>query len=348
MATTNPGVQNPHCTPPASTIACWTSVSTSPPSAASPGSPPAGARPSTVVMAQPTAASASSRQAHTSTPSTSTEHDPHSPCSQAFLAPGSPSRSRRTCSRLSPARAPSTRRAVPLTTSSYGVPGPGPSPFAATRHAARLHARSSARRAIDLDGVAPVGRGRPVVVDRPGRGGHAAPEPLDHRRVRRRVALPVEPGRHPHLGVVVADGRRPGGPERARHPAALAVDHQGAARHRDDHGVAHADLEELPGPADQRHPHGHHQLVGPPGGLLGSDEEVAHRQRAAARRPPTPARRWRRVRRAPAACRPRASRSRGCRRRCRRCGSAGCRPSGRPGPAPAAGPPARARACRCR
>ena len=118
MATTNPGVQNPHCTPPASTIACCTSVSTSPARAASPGSPPAGARPSTVVTAQPTAASASSRQAHTSTPSTSTEHEPHSPCSQAFLAPGRPSRSRRTCSRLSPAWAPSTGRATPLTTSS--------------------------------------------------------------------------------------------------------------------------------------------------------------------------------------------------------------------------------------
>ena len=63
-------------------------------------------RPSTVVTAQPAAASASSRQAHTSTPSTSTEHEPHSPCSQAFLAPGRPSRSRRTWSRLSPAWRP--------------------------------------------------------------------------------------------------------------------------------------------------------------------------------------------------------------------------------------------------
>ena len=117
MATTNPGVQKPHWTPPASIIACWTSVRTAPVSAASPGSAPTGVSPSTVVISQPTAPSASSRHAHTSTPSTSTEHEPHSPCSQAFLAPGSPSRSRSTCNRLSVGRVPSTVWALPLTVS---------------------------------------------------------------------------------------------------------------------------------------------------------------------------------------------------------------------------------------
>ena len=45
-------------------------------------------RPSTVTMSAPTAPAASTMQEHTSLPSMRTEHDPHSPCSQAFFDPG--------------------------------------------------------------------------------------------------------------------------------------------------------------------------------------------------------------------------------------------------------------------
>ena len=49
-------------------------------------------RPSTTSC--PSACAASTRHAHTSTPSSSTEHDPHSPCSHAFFEPGTSSFSR--------------------------------------------------------------------------------------------------------------------------------------------------------------------------------------------------------------------------------------------------------------
>ena len=81
----SPGVQNPHCTAPVSTNACCTSLG-------APGS----ASPSTVTIGWPTALAASTRHEHTSSPSTSTLHDPHSPCSHAPLAANSPSRSRST------------------------------------------------------------------------------------------------------------------------------------------------------------------------------------------------------------------------------------------------------------
>ena len=52
--------------------------------------------PSTVTTSLSAALAPSTRQAQTSVPSSSTEHEPHSPCSHAFFAPGRPSRSRRT------------------------------------------------------------------------------------------------------------------------------------------------------------------------------------------------------------------------------------------------------------
>ena len=75
---------------------------------------------------------------------------------------------------------------------------------------------------------------------------------------------------------------------------------------------------------------------GPESGPLRSGEEVGHGHRPAARGDASSTV-------APSATStgsvsPRASRSRGCRRSCRCCGSAGCRRSGPPGPAPAAGP----------
>ena len=77
MATTRPGVQKPHCTAPASTNASCTRCRRSP-----------SASPSTVVTSWPSACAASTRQAQTSVPSSSTEHEPHSPCSHAFFEPG--------------------------------------------------------------------------------------------------------------------------------------------------------------------------------------------------------------------------------------------------------------------
>src|SRR6185436_899068 len=89
----------------------------------------------------------------TSAPSKSTEHEPHSPCSQAFFEPGSSSVSRRNVRRLSPPQASASRRS-PLTVSEILTSG-GTS-------------RASARR---------------------GRGGHGAGSPLS--RARRRSARPT-------------------------------------------------------------------------------------------------------------------------------------------------------------
>ena len=55
---------------------------------------PSPAMPSIVTIGTPTALAARTRHEHTSSPSTSTLHEPHSPCSHAPLAPYSPSRSR--------------------------------------------------------------------------------------------------------------------------------------------------------------------------------------------------------------------------------------------------------------
>ena len=86
MATTRPGVQNPHWTAPSLIKASCTSVN----------SPREGWSPSMVVISLPTAAAASTRQAQTRAPSMITEHEPHSPCSQPDFDPGSSSRSRST------------------------------------------------------------------------------------------------------------------------------------------------------------------------------------------------------------------------------------------------------------
>ena len=75
----SPGVQNPHWTAPVSTNASCTRCSR-----------PSSARPSTVTTSWPSACAASTRHAQTSVPSSRTEHEPHSPCSQAFFEPGRP------------------------------------------------------------------------------------------------------------------------------------------------------------------------------------------------------------------------------------------------------------------
>src|SRR5262245_65551798 len=79
-STTSPGVQNPHFTAPVRANASCTGCSS-----------PSSASPSIVITSCPSACAASTRHAHTSTPSSSTEQDPHSPCSHAFFEPGTPS-----------------------------------------------------------------------------------------------------------------------------------------------------------------------------------------------------------------------------------------------------------------
>ncbi len=87
------------------------------------------ARPSTVRMSLSCAWPAATRQAHTVTPSMITVHEPHSPCSQAFLLPGRPSLSRSTYRRLSPSQAsPATRCStltVQVTRITLTLPFPG-------------------------------------------------------------------------------------------------------------------------------------------------------------------------------------------------------------------------------
>ena len=74
------------------------------------------ASPSTVTTSWPSACAARTRQEQTSSPSRSTEHEPHSPCSQAFFEPGSPRRSRSASRRLSPSQTSASWRS-PLTAS---------------------------------------------------------------------------------------------------------------------------------------------------------------------------------------------------------------------------------------
>ena len=97
--------------------------------------------------------------------------------------------------------------------------------------------------------MAAVGGGGPVVVDGAAGGGHAAAELGDQRLVARDGGIPVEPLGEPGLGLGVADRDRPDRTERAAHGPARRVDDERAAGDGDDHGVAHADLEELLGPA---------------------------------------------------------------------------------------------------
>ena len=111
VATTRPGVQKPHCTAPAATNARCTACSR-----------PSVASPSTVTTSRPSACAPCTRQAHTSCPSRSTEQEPHSPSSQAPLAPGRSSRSRSTNSRLSAPWTSASRRS-PLTRSSILIRG---------------------------------------------------------------------------------------------------------------------------------------------------------------------------------------------------------------------------------
>ena len=94
----SPGVQNPHCTAPASE-SLLDRMQPSRRVAVAPIRPALhGQDHAAISLPGPT------RQAHTALRPGTTLHDPHSPCSQAFFEPHSPSRSRRTKSRLSPSQ----------------------------------------------------------------------------------------------------------------------------------------------------------------------------------------------------------------------------------------------------
>ena len=108
--TTKPGVQKPHWSPWRSAKACWTGFS----------EPSAGDRPSMVVTAAPSACTANSRHERTASPSSSTVHAPHTPCSHARCVPVSPQSSRRNSASVCAA---STSRcaAAPLTVTVISV-----------------------------------------------------------------------------------------------------------------------------------------------------------------------------------------------------------------------------------
>src|SRR6267142_854642 len=83
-STIMPGVQKPHCNPWQARNASCSGLNPSP-----------GVSPSIVVTAAPSHCTASSRQARALSPSSSTVHAPHTPCSQPTCVPVSPRSSRR-------------------------------------------------------------------------------------------------------------------------------------------------------------------------------------------------------------------------------------------------------------
>src|SRR5690606_21245986 len=105
--------QKPHCTAPERSIASWIGLS------------PSVDRPSTVVTSEPSASAAITRQEQTTSPSSTTEQEPHSPWAQALFDPNRPSSSRKTSRRLvGPAARALT--SAPLRRNSTIMPGTSP------------------------------------------------------------------------------------------------------------------------------------------------------------------------------------------------------------------------------
>ena len=154
--------------------------------------PPPGPPRSTISC--PSACAASTRHEQTSLPSSSTEHDPHSPCSHAFFEPGSPSRSRSVKRRLSPGQTSASIRS-PLTDS-------------LDPHAARH--LSTARPRQDAERVPPV-RGRSAhVVDRRAGGDHGVGQALAPRSsARERTRARGRPSRTTRAARRARDRPRP-------------------------------------------------------------------------------------------------------------------------------------------
>src|ERR1700738_4630512 len=94
----------PHCAPPKSRKACCSACKRL-----------SAAKPSIVVICAPEACSAGIKQLLTKTPSTNTEHEPHSPSPQPSLVPVNPSCNRNTSSSRSMAKA-RTVTVLPFTT----------------------------------------------------------------------------------------------------------------------------------------------------------------------------------------------------------------------------------------
>ncbi len=165
------------------------------------------ASPSTVVTSWPSACAASTRHAQTSVPSSSTEHEPHSPCSHAFFEPGKPSFSRSAKSSDSPSQQSASCS----------------SPLIAHRdpHASTRFERALGEHAQRVPAVA---RRAAHVVDRRRGGG----DPLGER-----VGLVARRG-HEHRT------RR----RRAERRAQLVAGRDGERDDRDHHRVARADLHE--------------------------------------------------------------------------------------------------------
>ena len=190
------------------------------------------ARSSTVRTSRPSAAPARTRQAHTSLPSIQNEHDPHSPCSQAFLLPQRPSPSRSTVSRLSCSRA-SASRSPPLTWQLR--------PHALVHTRARARARPSPRRRAV--GTPPCRAGRRSAVPTRRRDGRTSPAPR-HSAFRAPPCASSSARAKNSSASVATQDRRPARSEaRPRHDAARARPPV-PARDRDHHRVARADLHE--------------------------------------------------------------------------------------------------------
>ena len=256
-ATSRPGVQKPHWTAPASMNACWIGESSVPspvcesvpwaPTAVAlrrasvPQAPVAqppcsarclakSARPSTVTTSRPSTWPAATRQEHTGTPSRRTVQEPHSPCSQAFLEPGRPRRSRSTYSRDSPSHTSSASCGRPLTVKFTRITR-APSVRAAGA-AVRLPGPAERAAGHDADRVAAVARGAAHVVDRVAGAGAQLGELLGDRRGDDLAAVPeaalFERGVQELLGGLRPDGGGRGGADAGPH----ACGSRGAGRGR--------------------------------------------------------------------------------------------------------------------
>ena len=166
-------------------------------------------------------------------------HEPHSPCSQAFLEPGRPSRSRSTYSRLSPGQTSSASRSSPLTVQLTLITPPPcgtrPRPSVSVRRASTARA---CRRYAAVPRTSSIGVGGPATSS-PNRSCDGGSERRRAPSQRQLAGQELLGGRAPAAASGAADPmpvptRRPTGSQRDRERA-----------DRDHHGVAGADLGEL-------------------------------------------------------------------------------------------------------
>ena len=247
-----PGVQKPHCTAPASRNASWIGCSSSSTARAPRPSRRRAPRPAPRRPGRSTRARRPGRR----------EHEPHSPCSHAFLEPGSCIRSRSTYSSDSPSQSAVdlARLAVDRAAQPHRCP-PGPRQGALGQHA---RARAAGTRRFRA------------------RRRSARPPPRPARRSVRRVVIgqprPVEP---PRRTPPPRSARIGVGPAEPMHVPTRPSGHvQRERADRDHHRVARPDLRELLRPARGRHPHRRDQLVVGEHVALGPDDEVVDRHAA--------------------------------------------------------------------